>query len=168
MHSGITGLCNITYNQGISTVLILDNSITGMTGHQQNPTTGFTLKNQPVKPISIEKICEGAGIDPEHIRICDPADPKNLEKVIREEIDSDTPSVVIVRRPCALLKQVPKDTYYTIDSEKCRACRACMSIACPAISTIGGVKPSIDTSLCIGCGLCKNMCRFDSIIHVKR
>lgn len=168
MHSGITGLCNITYNEGISTVLILDNSITGMTGHQQNPTTGLTLKNRPVKPISIEKICEGAGIESEHIRICDPADPKTLEKVIREELDCETPSVVIVRRPCALLKQVPKDTYYTIDAAKCKSCRACMSIACPAISMIGSDKPTIDTSLCIGCGLCKNMCRFDCISLLKR
>ena len=168
MHSGITGLCNITYNQGISTVLILDNSITGMTGHQQNPTTGMTLKNQPVTPISIEKICEGAGISPDHIRVCDPADPKELEKVIREELDADVPSVVIVRRPCALLKKVPKNTYYVIDQEKCRSCRACMSIACPAISMIGGTKPTIDTSLCIGCGLCKNMCRFDCISQITR
>ena len=138
-----------------------------MTGHQQNPTTGLTLKNQPVTPISIEKICEGAGVSPEHIRVCDPADPKQLEKVIKEEIDSDVPSVIIVRRPCALLKKVPKDTYYIINPDTCRSCRACMSIACPAISMTGS-KPTIDTSLCIGCGLCKNMCRFDSITQVVR
>jgi len=169
MHSGITGLVNITYNKGISTVMILDNSITGMTGHQQNPCTGFTLKNEPVTGILPEKICEAAGISKEHIRIADPGDPAALEKVIKEELACDEPSVIIARRPCMLLKKVVKDSVCVIESDKCKNCRMCMKIGCPCIcisKTTG--TPVIDTTLCTGCGLCEKMCKFDAISTHKK
>jgi len=169
MHSGITGLVNITYNKGISTVMILDNSITGMTGHQHNPCTGFTLKGEPVRGLLPEKICEAAGIAPEHIRIADPGDPASLEKILKEELETEAPSVIIARRPCMLLKSVVKDSFCIIDSDKCKKCRACMKIGCPCISMDKDTgKPVIDTSLCTGCGLCEKMCRFDAIKTLKR
>lgn len=160
MHSGITGLINITYNQGISTVIVLDNSITGMTGHQQNPTTGLTLKNKPTPQVSIEKICEAAGV--KNVRIVDPNELKELEKVIREELAAEEPSVIIARRPCALLKSVKAKPALVIDGNACKNCKNCMRIGCPAIS-ISGEKPSIDGTLCVGCDLCVKMCGFGAI-----
>ena len=160
MHSGITGLIDITYNKGNSTVIVLDNSITGMTGHQQNPTTGLTLKNQPTPQVSIEKICEAAGV--KRIRVVDPNELKELEAVIKEELEADEPSVIITRRPCALLKYVKHNPPLTINQEKCKHCKMCMKIGCPAISNTNG-KISIDATLCVGCDLCKKMCSFGAI-----
>ena len=160
MHSGITGLIDITYNQGISTVVILDNSITGMTGHQQNPTTGLTLKNQPTPQVSIEKVCEAAGV--RRVRVVDPNDLKALEAALREELAAAEPSVVITRRPCALLKYVQPKPPLAVDTEKCRYCKACMRIGCPAIS-LAGHTAQIDPTLCVGCGLCVQLCAFGAI-----
>lgn len=168
LHSGITGLANITYNQGIGTVIILDNSITGMTGHQHNPSTGYTLKGTPVKPVSIELLCEAAGVPREHIRIVDPGNLKEVERILKEELSADCPSVVIARRPCVLLKTVKKDTLYRIDPEQCTGCRKCMAIGCPAISLGENGRPSIDASLCTGCALCVEMCRFDAIERLPK
>ncbi|MEM1483640.1 indolepyruvate ferredoxin oxidoreductase subunit alpha [Oscillospiraceae bacterium PP1C4] len=160
MHSGITGLINITYNQGNSTVIVLDNSITGMTGHQQNPTTGLTLKGAPTPQVSIEKICEAAGV--KRVRVVDPNELEELEAIIKEELAIDEPSVIITRRPCALLKQVKRKPSLIIDQDKCKKCKLCMKIGCPAISmTEGSVK--IDAALCVGCDLCKKMCGFGAI-----
>ncbi len=163
MHSGITGLVNITYNKGISTVLILDNSITGMTGHQQNPCTGFTLKGEPVRGLLPEKICEAAGVDPAHIRIADPNNVRELQAILKEELAHPAPSVVIVRRPCALLKYVKKDKVCVINPDTCIGCKACMAIGCPAISLSSDGKPTVDTTLCTGCELCTHMCRVGAI-----
>ncbi|MHC1694517.1 MAG: indolepyruvate ferredoxin oxidoreductase subunit alpha [Eubacteriales bacterium] len=160
MHSGITGLINIIYNQGISTVLILDNSITGMTGHQQNPCTGYTLKNQPVTPIDIEGLCRACGV--ERVFVADPYNVKDTQALIKQELAVPQPSVIIVRRPCVLLKSVKLDKKYVISSEKCRGCRACMSVGCPAISFKDG-KAQTDTTLCTGCGLCAGLCGFKAI-----
>jgi len=167
MHSGITGLVNITYNKGVSTVLILDNSITGMTGHQQNPCTGFTLKGEPVTGILPENICKAVGIEDDHIRIVDPGDPAELEKVLKEELSYEKPSVIIARRPCVLLKKVKKDSLCRIDTEKCKSCRACLKIGCPCIIT-DGKTVKIDETLCTGCGLCEKMCKFGAIETFKR
>ncbi len=160
IHSGITGLIDITYNKGCSTVVILDNSITGMTGHQQNPTTGFTLKNEPTPQVSIEKICEAAGI--KRIHVVDPNEIKELEKAIREELEVEEPSVIIARRPCVLLKSVKPKPALVVEEKSCRNCRNCMRIGCPAISILGN-KPQIDPTLCVGCDLCVKMCGFGAI-----
>ena len=162
MHSGITGLVDIVYNKGFSTVVVVDNSITGMTGHQQNPCTGFTLKGEKVYGILIENIAKAVGVPEEHIRIVDPNDLAETEKVLREELASDTPSVVICRRPCALLKYVKHNPPLVIDHDKCVGCKACMKIGCPCISVKDG-KASIDQTLCNGCGLCTQMCRLGAI-----
>ncbi|MDL2300663.1 indolepyruvate ferredoxin oxidoreductase subunit alpha [Clostridiaceae bacterium OttesenSCG-928-D20] len=160
MHSGVTGLINIVYNQGISTVIILDNSITGMTGHQQNPTTGRTLKGDIVEAVSIEKIVEGAGI--KNIRVVDPFDMPELESILKEETAKNEPSVIITRRPCVLLPQVKAQPSLKINHEKCTGCKMCMRIGCPAIS-FENKKASIDESLCVGCDLCIQMCKFGAI-----
>lgn len=160
IHSGITGLIDITYNRGHSTVLVLDNSITGMTGHQQNPTTGLTLKNQPAPQVSIEKICGAAGV--KRVRVVDPNELAALEAILKEELTAEEPSVIITRRPCALLKQVKHNPPLWVDPERCKSCKMCMKIGCPAIHMADG-KAVIDDTLCVGCDLCQRMCSFGAI-----
>ncbi len=160
IHSGITGLINIAYNESHSTVIILDNSITGMTGHQQNPTTGYNLKGDPCTKIDLEGLCRACGIN--RIRVIDPYDLAACETVIKEEVETDEASVIISRRPCALLKTVKHPGPITADPDKCKGCKACMKIGCPAISMKDG-KVSIDTTLCVGCGVCKQLCKFGAL-----
>ena len=162
MHSGITGVVNLAYNKSIATVLVLDNAITGMTGHQQNPTTGLTLQNEPTYPIRIEDICRAAGI--QRVRVVDPQDMAATEAALKEELAAEAPSVIIVRRPCALLKYVKHNPPLSIAPDKCRGCRSCMKIGCPAIRFANG-KASIDATLCVGCGLCEQMCKFGAFEH---
>ena len=162
MHSGMTGLANIAYNKGNSTVVIVDNSITGMTGHQQNPCTGFTLKGEPVHGIMLENIARAAGIAEEHIRIVDPSDLNEVERVLKEELNADAPSVIISRKPCALLKYVKHNPPLNVNSDKCIGCKACMKIGCPCISVVNG-KAKIDATLCVGCGLCSQLCPKNAI-----
>jgi indolepyruvate ferredoxin oxidoreductase alpha subunit len=161
MHSGITGLINIVYNQGFSTVLVLDNSITGMTGHQDNPSTGRTLSGAPVPKISIDDLCRAAGVS--RVRVVDPNDLKELETALREELRAQEPSVIIARRPCILLPGVKRGKPFHVDADKCKACKGCMHIGCPAIqmTNIGAV---IDNTLCVGCGLCVKLCAFGAIL----
>ena len=163
MHSGITGLVDITYNKGISTVVIVDNSITGMTGHQQNPCTGYTLKGEPVTGIMLENIAKAAGVDEAHIRIVDPGDLKATEAVLKEELAAPCPSVIICRRPCALLKYVKREPALTVNTDKCVGCKMCMKIGCPCISIVDA-KAKIDATLCTGCGLCTQMCKVNAIV----
>ena len=160
MHSGMTGLANIAYNGTNSTVIIVDNSITGMTGHQHNPTTGYNIKGDPATKIDLEALCHALGIN--RVRVVDPYDLKTTEAVIMEEIEADEPSVIISRRPCALLKYVKAKPSLTVDNDKCRSCKACMKIGCPAISMKGG-KAKIDETLCVGCEVCKQLCHFNAI-----
>lgn len=160
MHSGMTGLANVVYNKSISTVLILDNSITGMTGHQQNPTTGLTLQEEPTYAIRMEDVAKALGV--KRVSIVDPADLAALEKTIKEEIEADEPSVIIVRRPCALLKCVKHKPPFKVLADRCKSCKMCMKLGCPAIKMENG-KATIDTTLCVGCGLCQQMCKFDAI-----
>jgi len=162
MHSGMTGLVNVVYNKGISTVLVLDNAITGMTGHQQNPTTGMTLKQQPTYPIRIEDFARGIGI--ERVRVVDPMDMAGVEAALREELEAQEPSVIIVRRPCMLPKYVKPKPAYKVDTDKCVGCKACMKIGCPAIS-IKDKKSVVDGTICVGCGLCAQMCRFGALLE---
>ena len=158
MHSGVTGLINVAYNASHSTVIILDNSITGMTGHQQNPTTGFQLKGDPCAKVDLETLCRAVGIS--RVRVVDPYDLAQCDAVIREELAAAEPSVVISRRPCALLKYVKHAGPITPDTGKCTGCKACMKIGCPAISVVDG-KVQIDNTLCTGCGVCGQLCHFD-------
>ena len=160
MHSGMTGLANIIYNEGASTVIIVDNSTTGMTGHQDNPTTGRTLKGDIVEKIDLESLCRGMGV--KRVRVTDPNDLKGTEDIIKEETAAKEPSVIISRRPCALLKCVKHGAPLAIDQEKCKVCKACLKLGCPAISISEGVV-SIDATLCVGCGVCQKLCKFDAI-----
>lgn len=160
IHSGVTGLINIAYNQSNSTVIILDNSITGMTGHQQNPTTGKTIKGDPTAAVSLEKLAEAVGI--RRVRVVDPYNLAETEQVLREEIAAEEPSVVISRRPCALLKYVKHNPPLKINKDKCIGCKMCMKIGCPAISFKDG-KSEIDFTQCVGCKVCSQLCKFDAI-----
>ena len=160
MHSGMTGLANIAYNQSNSTVIILDNSITGMTGHQQNPTTGFNLRGDPAGKIDLEALCAAMGFA--RVRVVDPYDLKQCDEVLKEELAADAPSVIISRRPCALLKYVKHKPPVKVNNNKCRGCKSCMRIGCPAVSMKNG-KAAIDKTLCVGCGVCGQMCAFGAI-----
>ncbi len=161
LHSGVTGLINVVYNNTPSTIIIVDNSITGMTGHQENPATGVTLKGEHTSAVNLENLCRSIGV--KRVSVVDPYDLKATEETIRTELEAAEPSVIIARRPCALLKSVKHGKPFSIDSDKCKKCRACMKIGCPAIS-FGPKGAAIDASLCVGCGLCMSLCRFDSII----
>ena len=156
MHSGITGLVNMAYNESNATVIIVDNSITGMTGHQQNPTTGFNLKGDPYAKIDLETLCRAVGI--KRVRVIDPYDLAECDAVIKEELNANEPSVIISRRPCALLKYVKHNAPLTVDEDKCVGCKSCMRIGCPAISMALG-KAKIDNTLCVGCGVCQQLCK---------
>ena len=160
MHSGMTGLANIAYNGTNSTVIIVDNSITGMTGHQHNPTTGYNIKGDPATKIDLEALCHALGIN--RVRVVDPYDLKAAEAAVMEELEADEPSVIISRRPCALLKSVKANPPLTVDNEACRSCKMCMKIGCPAISMKNG-KAKIDATLCVGCDVCKQLCAFNAI-----
>lgn len=160
MHSGMTGLANIAYNQSNSTVIILDNSITGMTGHQQNPTTGYNIKGDPAGKIDLESLCRAMGF--QRIAVVDPYDLKECDRVLKEELAANEPSVIISRRPCALLKYVKHNAPLTVDEEKCVGCKSCMRIGCPAISVKNG-KAKIDDTLCVGCEVCSQLCNLDAL-----
>ena len=161
MHSGMTGLVNVAYNATNSTVIILDNSITGMTGHQQNPTTGYNIKGDPAAKVNLEELCKALGIN--RVRVVDPYDLKACETAVKEELAVEEPSVIISRRPCVLLKSVKAQPALSVDADKCKSCKRCMKLGCLAISLKDG-KAKIDTTLCVGCGVCKQLCAFDAIV----
>lgn len=160
MHSGMTGLVNIAYNATNSTVIILDNSITGMTGHQQNPTTGKNLKGDPAAAVNLVDLCHAIGI--KSVRVVDPYHMAETEAVIKEELEKEEPSVIISRRPCALLKYVKHNPPLKCDHDKCVGCKQCLKIGCPAIS-IHNKKMTIDHTQCVGCGICTEMCKLGAI-----
>ena len=160
MHSGVTGLINAAYNESNSTIIIVDNSITGMTGHQQNPTTGFNLKGDPCTKIDLETLCRAVGI--RRVRVVDPYDLAQCDAALKEELAADEPSVIISRRPCALLKYVKHNKPLEVDPDKCKSCKMCMKIGCPAISMVDG-KAVVDNTLCTGCGVCEQLCKFDAL-----
>lgn len=160
MHSGMTGLANIAYNMSNSTVVILDNSITGMTGHQQNPTTGYNIKGDPAGKINLEELCKAMGFA--RVRVVDPYDLAACDQAVKEELAAKEPSVIISRRPCVLLKYVEVKPPVKVCKENCKSCKMCMKLGCPAISFKDG-KAQIDETLCVGCGVCKQLCKFDAI-----
>ena len=165
MHSGMTGLANIAYNGSNSTVIILDNSITGMTGHQQNPTTGYNIKGDPAGKIDLEALCRSMGFN--RVSVVDPYDLARCEEVIKEEMAAKEPSVIISRRPCALLKYVKRKPSLRVNTDKCVGCKSCMKIGCPAI-TIKGGKARVDETLCVGCGVCTQMCKVSAFESTEK
>ncbi len=164
MHSGMTGLANIAYNQSNSTVIILDNSITGMTGHQQNPTTGYNIKGDPAGKINLEALCRSMGFN--RVVVVDPYDLKECDRVVKEELAAKEPSIIISRRPCALLKYVKAKPALKVDHEACKGCKACMKLGCPALCFKDG-KAKVDPTLCVGCGVCQQLCAFDALKEVQ-
>ena len=160
MHSGMTGLATIAYNQSNSTVIVLDNSITGMTGHQQNPTTGKNLYGDPAGRVDLEALARAMGIN--RVRVVDPYNIAECETAVKEELEVNEPSLIISRRPCALLKEVKHNPPLVVNQDKCKSCKMCMKIGCPAISMKGG-KAKIDNTLCVGCGVCSQMCKFGAL-----
>ncbi|MBR3742351.1 MAG: indolepyruvate ferredoxin oxidoreductase subunit alpha [Clostridia bacterium] len=165
MHSGMTGLANIAYNQSNSTVIILDNSITGMTGHQQNPTTGYNIKGDPAGKIDLESLCKAMGFN--RVRVVDPYDLKQCDEAVKEELAADEPSVIISRRPCALLKYVKHKAPLRVNPDKCIGCKSCMRIGCPAIS-MKDSKARVDETLCVGCGICGQLCPKDAFESTEK
>ncbi|MCL2662622.1 MAG: indolepyruvate ferredoxin oxidoreductase subunit alpha [Oscillospiraceae bacterium] len=160
-HMGVPGLIDIGYNGSDSTLIILDNSTTGMTGHQENPTTGVNIKGEKVGKMDIETMCRACGI--ERITVVDPNKLAECEKVIKEEMAAPGPSVIIARRPCALLKTTKSSPPLKVDEEKCTGCKMCMKIGCPAIS-FKNKKAGINKTLCVGCDVCTQLCKFDALV----
>ena len=160
IHSGVTSLIDIAYNNSASTVIVLDNSITGMTGHQQNPTTGKTIKGDPATQVDIVALAHAIGI--KRVKVVDPYNLKETRDTIHEELAVDEPSLIISRRPCALLKTVKHNPPLKVNKDKCKSCKMCMKIGCPAISMKDG-KAEIDFTQCVGCNVCTQMCKFDAI-----
>jgi len=163
LHSGMTGLLNSVYNQSDSTILILDNSITGMTGHQQNPSTGLNIRMQQAPSVDLEALCRVLGAA--SVRVVDPADSKASEKTIAEELKQKGVSVIIARRPCALIPQGKgtRDQLVYLDQPLCTRCGACIRLMCPALTAGPDGYPVIDPDTCNGCGLCIRTCRFQAL-----
>lgn len=174
LHTGINGLMDMVYNNSPATVIILDNSITAMTGRQDNPASGFTLMDVPTNAIDIPLLCKAVGV--KNIRVINPLDLEETKRVISEEMERSEPSVIITNKPCVLIKRdnvFHKGPVYAVDADKCTGCRACLKIGCPAIewrpagdgSKKG--KAHIDPLLCTGCDVCRQLCKFDAIGSVK-
>ncbi|MBQ7706641.1 MAG: indolepyruvate ferredoxin oxidoreductase subunit alpha [Lachnospiraceae bacterium] len=160
LHTGVNSLMNMVYNKSTGTVIILDNSTTGMTGHQDHAATGKTLKGEPTYAIDIYNLCKAMGI--EHVYEVDAFDQKGLEEMVKTEVARDAVSVIIAKSPCALLKDYVPKGKCVVDDEKCKRCGACLIPGCPAITKKDG-HVVIDETMCNGCGLCQSKCPFDAI-----
>lgn len=167
-HSGMTGLVNAVYNKTNMVMVILDNRITAMTGQQENPGTGHTLMGEPTEIVDIEAVVKAVGIKDENVKVVDPYDLEATNEAVKTAYEATEPFVIITKQPCALIKEVQnkrKDMYCEVDQEKCRKCKTCLKIGCPAISIRDNIV-SIDRSLCNGCTICKQVCPFDAIEKV--
>ena len=163
-HSGLTGAVEILYNKGNMIPCVLDNSITGMTGHQDNPGTGFTLEGEIANKIAIEDVLKSFGF--ENVIICDPQDLKAMQKAVDDALASTVPAAIIVRRPCVLIKRIKHDIgKCEVDRDKCRGCKICLKVACPALHMKDG-KTEIDQTLCVGCKVCAQACPFEAISRI--
>lgn len=159
-HSGLTGIANIVFNKGFSTIVILDNATTAMTGHQPNPAAGYGFNNSPAPKISIEDVCRSLGV--EHVRTVDAYDMKSMEEALKEEVESKTSSVIVIRGPCALMERKPRAPYGV--TEQCIKCKRCFQVGCPAI-TLEADKVKIQQFLCYGCGVCSSVCPKNAIVR---
>lgn len=159
-HSGVTGLMDIAYNRGTATTIVLDNRITAMTGHQENPCTGRTLAGDDTVELDLEALARALGI--RHVRVVDPNDLAAVDEAIREETARAEASLIVAKAPCALLIE-EKDQPFAVDEEACTACGVCIRLGCPAIGKEPSGKAAIDVTLCVGCRLCVQVCRYDAI-----
>jgi len=160
IHSGITGLIDVVYNQGTTTTIILDNRTTAMTGHQDNPVTGFTIKGTPAKEIDLALLAKAVGV--ERVVEVDPFDLKKLETVIKEEVTAEEPSVIICKRKCALIDKTTAASPCIVSEETCTGCFRCLRLGCPCIMK-NEQKARINTTQCVGCNLCAEVCTFGAI-----
>ena len=165
VHMGLNGLVDIAYNGSNSTIIILDNSTTGMTGHQNNPTTGYNIKGDPAGKIDLEALCRAIGV--KRVRVIDPYDLEACEAAVTEEVAAPEPSVIIARRPCALLKTTKAKPPLTVDKDKCTGCKFCMRIGCPAIS-VTDKKAGVNQTLCVGCNVCTQLCKFGALVETGK
>lgn len=165
VHSGITGLIDMVYNQGHGTVMILDNDTTAMTGHQDHPATGVTVQNQPTYKLDIPAVVKAVGI--KNVREVDPLNLKQLETVLKEELAREEPSVIITRRPCALLKTTHFEDQYYVDKDLCTGCKSCIRVGCTGVHFLDEEKKAEMMDSCVGCGVCVQVCKFDAIKKVE-
>jgi indolepyruvate ferredoxin oxidoreductase alpha subunit len=155
-HSGITGLLDIAYNRGTSTIIVVDNRTTAMTGHQDHPGTGRTLMGEPTGKVSIEAIGRACGL--KRVRTINPYDVDNTIRVLREELAADEPSLIVSSAPCPLHERRPVVAQCHVNKEVCRECGACLKLGCPGLERSGGA-PEVNALLCAGCGLCEQVCK---------
>ncbi len=160
-HSGMTGLLDVVYNNGVSTLIVVDNTSTAMTGHQDHPGTGRTIMGNPAPAARIEEIARACGM--KRITVVDPFDQQNIHDVLEREIAAEEPSLIISRAPCPLnIRRMPGPKR-VIQADQCKKCRACLKCGCPAITIKAGEAPKIDPLLCAGCRLCEGICKFGAI-----
>jgi len=166
VHSGITPLIDIVYNQGTSTILILDNDTTAMTGHQDHPATGVTIKKSPTNKLDLEALVRAVGI--KNVRVVDPLKLDELDTVLGEELARREPSVIIAKRPCALIDRTPITSTLWVDEELCNGCKACIRIGCTGIYFKDNEKKAaINPNTCVSCGMCPQVCKVDAIKVVE-
>jgi indolepyruvate ferredoxin oxidoreductase alpha subunit len=170
-HSGITGLLNVVYNRGISTIIVLDNRTTAMTGHQDHPGTGRTLMGEATEEISVEQVARGVGV--QRVRTVDAYNLAEVERVLKEELDAPEPSVVVVHTPCILASRQALTRQFRVNLDACHGCQACLKLGCPALEILDAdpEKPKlrkvrVNPVLCSGCGMCAQVCKFDAVTKV--
>ena len=161
LHTGVNSLINMVYNKSTATVMILDNRTTGMTGHQEHAATGKTLKGEDTYAIDLAALCRSIGVP--NVVTVDAFDVNEMERVVKESVASDILTVIIAKAPCALLKGLKFTNKCFVDAEKCKKCGMCMKIGCPAMTKNEDGTVKIDETMCNGCGLCKNYCKFGAI-----